>query len=226
MPTVEISNYGTFAGPGAGDGNSNPVTSFNDNEDNDPIQTDDSDFAFIDETNISVCLAASSSDYARFRCNGTNTSNVTIDNNAGSLTTLTLDATTTNTNNIAASGTITATSVTCGGTKCFNIPHPSKEGKRLVYACLEGPENGVYVRGRLKNNNIIELPDYWVDLVDPDSITVQLTPMGASQDLIVDSINWGRQVIVRSVAGTGIDCFYLIQGTRVDVPPLEVEQDA
>ena len=50
MPTVEIKNYGTFAGPGAGDGNSNPVTTFNDNEDNDPIQTDDSDFAFIDES--------------------------------------------------------------------------------------------------------------------------------------------------------------------------------
>ena len=225
MPTVEISNYGTFAGPGAGDGNSNPVTSFNDNEDNDPIQTDDSDFAFIDETNIAVCLAASSSDYARFRCNGTNTSNVTIDNNSGALTTLTLNATTTNCTNLTASSTVSGATGSFVS-KTFNIPHPSKEGKRLVYACLEGPENGVYVRGRLKNNNTIELPDYWVDLVDPDSITVQLTPMGSSQDLIVDSINWGRQVVVRSVAGTGIDCFYLIQGTRVDLPPLEVEPDA
>ena len=226
MPTVEISNYGTFAGPGAGDGDSNPVTSFNDNEDNDPIQTDDSDFAFIDETNIAVCLAASSSDYARFRCNGTNTSNVTIDNNSGALTTLTLNSATTNVSgNIVATGTITATGASAQ-VKAFNIPHPTKEGKRLWHGCLEGPEYGVYVRGRLKNNNTIELPEYWTGLVDPDSITVQLTPMGASQDLIVDSINWGRQVVVRSVAGTGIDCFYLIQGTRIDVPPLEVEQDA
>ena len=226
MPTVEISNYGTFAGPGAGDGDSNPVTSFNDNEDNDPIQTDDSDFAFIDETNIAVCLAASSSDYARFRCNGTNTSNVTIDNNSGALTTLTLNSATTNVSgNIVATGTITATGASAQ-VKAFNIPHPTKEGKRLWHGCLEGPEYGVYVRGRLKNNNTIELPEYWTGLVDPDSITVQLTPMGASQDLIVDSINWGRQVVVRSVAGTGIDCFYLVQGTRVDVPPLEVEQDA
>ena len=226
MPTVEISNYGTFAGPGAGDGNSNPVTTFNDNEDNDPIQTDDSDFAFIDESNIAVCLAASSSSYARFRCNGTNTSNVTIDNNAGALTTLTLNSATTNVSgDIVATGTITATGASAQ-VKAFNIPHPTKEGKRLWHGCLEGPEYGVYVRGRLKNNNTIELPEYWTGLVDPDSITVQLTPMGASQDLIVDSINWGRQVVVRSVAGTGIDCFYLVQGTRVDVPPLEVEQDA
>jgi len=226
MPTVEISNYGTFAGPGAGDGNSNPVTTFNDNEDNDPIQTDDSDFAFIDESNIAVCLAASSSSYARFRCNGTNTSNVTIDNNSGALTTLTLNSATTNVSgDIVATGTITATGASAQ-VKAFNIPHPTKEGKRLWHGCLEGPEYGVYVRGRLKNNNTIELPEYWTGLVDPDSITVQLTPMGASQDLIVDSINWGRQVVVRSVAGTGIDCFYLIQGTRVDVPPLEVEPDA
>jgi|TARA_B100000035_G_C20864927_1_gene493524 hypothetical protein len=226
MPTVEISNYGTFAGPGAGDGNSNPVTTFNDNEDNDPIQTDDSDFAFIDESNIAVCLAASSSSYARFRCNGTNTSNVTIDNNSGALTTLTLNSATTNVSgDIVATGTITATGASAQ-VKAFNIPHPTKEGKRLWHGCLEGPEYGVYVRGRLKNNNTIELPEYWTGLVDPDSITVQLTPMGASQDLIVDSINWGRQVVVRSVAGTGIDCFYLVQGTRVDVPPLEVEQDA
>ena len=226
MPTVEISNYGTFAGPGAGDGNSNPVTTFNDNEDNDPIQTDDSDFAFIDESNIAVCLAASSSNYARFRCNGTNTSNVTIDNNSGALTTLTLNSATTNVSgDIVATGTITATGASAQ-VKAFNIPHPTKEGKRLWHGCLEGPEYGVYVRGRLKNNNTIELPEYWTGLVDPDSITVQLTPMGASQDLIVDSINWGRQVVVRSVAGTGIDCFYLVQGTRVDVPPLEVEQDA
>ena len=226
MPTVEISNYGTFAGPGAGDGNSNPVTTFNDNEDNDPIQTDDSDFAFIDESNIAVCLAASSSSYARFRCNGTNTSNVTIDNNSGALTTLTLNSATTNVSgNIVATGTITATGASAQ-VKAFNIPHPTKEGKRLWHGCLEGPEYGVYVRGRLKNNNTIELPEYWTGLVDPDSITVQLTPMGASQDLIVDSINWGRQVVVRSVAGTGIDCFYLIQGTRADLPPLEVEPDA
>ena len=231
MPTVEIKNYGTFAGPGAGDGNSNPVTTFNDNEDNDPIQTDDSDFAFIDESNIAVCLAASSSSYARVRCNGTDTTEVIIDRNGGALTTLTLNAATTECTDLTADGTIegatiNATSGVNSVVKAFNIPHPTKEGKRLWHGCLEGPEHGVYVRGRLKNNNTIELPEYWTGLVDPDSITVQLTPMGASQDLIVDSINWGRQVVVRSVAGTGIDCFYLIQGTRVDVPPLEVEQDA
>ena len=222
---IEIKNYGTFAGPGSGDGDEDPLLDFDDNEENVPIPQEDPDIIFLNESNIAACLVKSRSDYVRFRCDGTDTDDVHIDKNSGTITSLTLDATTTNCTNLTASSTVSGATGSFVS-KTFNIPHPSKGGKRLVYACLEGPENGVYVRGRLKNNNTIELPDYWVDLVDPDSITVQLTPMGSSQDLIVDSINWGRQVVVRSVAGTGIDCFYLIQGTRVDVPPLEVEPDA
>jgi len=113
-----------------------------------------------------------------------------------------------------------------GTTKYFNIEHPTKENKRLIHACLEGPENGVYVRGRLTNTNIIELPEYWTGLVDPESITVTLTQIGYSQDLIVDRIEWGRRVVLRSGSGSNIDCYYTINGTRKDVPVLQVEQDA
>jgi hypothetical protein len=31
--------------------------------------------------------------------------------------------------------------------KSFDIPHPTKEGFRLRYGVLEGPEHGVYFRG-------------------------------------------------------------------------------
>jgi hypothetical protein len=82
--------------------------------------------------------------------------------------------------------------------KAFNIQHPTKKDKRLVHGCLEGPENGVYVRGRLTDANVIELPEYWMGLVDPESITVSLTQIGSSQDLIVDKVEWGRKVLVRS----------------------------
>ena len=58
-------------------------------------------------------------------------------------------------------------------TKSFLIPHPSKEGMKLQYASLEGPENGVYVRGTTKET-FITLPDYWRDLVHNNSITVSL----------------------------------------------------
>ena len=41
--------------------------------------------------------------------------------------------------------------------KQFDIPHPTKSGYRLIHTCLEGPEIGVYYRGRLVNSNVIEL---------------------------------------------------------------------
>ena len=115
--------------------------------------------------------------------------------------------------------------MTCGGAKCFNIPHPTKENKRLVHACIEGPETAVYVRGRLTDNSVIELPDYWKGLVDPDSITVSLTQIGSSQDLIVEGVDWGNKVRVRSGNASRIDCYYNVT-TRIDLAPLEVEQDA
>ena len=40
--------------------------------------------------------------------------------------------------------------------KAFDIEHPTKgKGWRLRYVCLEGPEAGVYFRGRLKNEKVI-----------------------------------------------------------------------
>ena len=100
--------------------------------------------------------------------------------------------------------------------KPFDIKHPSKEGYRLRYACIEGPEVAVYHRGRLKNANVIELPEYWRGLVDPETITVTLTQIKTSQDLIVDGIEWGSRIKVRSGNGTGIDCFYHVQAERKD----------
>ena len=128
------------------------------------------------------------------------------------------------------SGDVIAVGQVCGTTFCaasklFDIPHPTKEKKRLVHACLEGPENGVYVRGRLTDKNVIELPDYWRGLVDPASITVNLTQIGSSQDLIVDKIEWGSKVVIRSGSASNIDCYYTVNATRKDLAPLEVEQD-
>ena len=64
-----------------------------------------------------------------------------------------------------------------GRPKPFDMVHPSRgEGHRLRYACIEGPEVGVYYRGRLRNKKEITLPDYWKDLVHVESISVQLQP--------------------------------------------------
>jgi len=105
-------------------------------------------------------------------------------------------------------------------TKSFLIDHPIKEGMKLRYGSLEGPENGVYVRGK-SDNKVIELPDYWVGLIDPDSITVQLTGIGRPQELFVDKIE-NNKIFVGGLIN-GSSCFYFVQAERVDVDKLIVE---
>jgi len=126
---------------------------------------------------------------------------------------------------ITSATEVTANGVTLTSRKDFDIPHPTKENHRLRHVCLEGPESAVYVRGRLTNNNVIELPDYWRGLVDPESITVSLTQIGSSQDLIVERIEWGSKVVVRSGTASNIDCYYLIHGERKDGEKLIVEYE-
>jgi hypothetical protein len=105
-------------------------------------------------------------------------------------------------------------------TKSFVIDHPTKEGMTLRYGSLEGPENGVYVRGRCKGKGVIELPDYWTGLVDADSITVTLTPIGKSQNLFVKEIKDNK---VKIGGSRKVDCFYTVWAERKDVAKLEVE---
>lgn len=109
--------------------------------------------------------------------------------------------------------------------KGFDIKHPNKDGHRLRHICLEGPEAGVYVRGKLSGTNVIDLPGYWAGLIDPESITVSLTQIGSSQDLIVDKIEWGRKVYIRSGSASTINCFYTIHASRIDGEPLIVEYE-
>jgi len=106
-------------------------------------------------------------------------------------------------------------------TKSFVIDHPTKPGMKLRYGSLEGPENGVYVRGRLTGSNTIELPDYWVGLVHEDSITVNLTPIGRKH-VWIESID---NNIVSVGCDEAVDCFYTIFAERKDVDKLEVEYD-
>ena len=116
--------------------------------------------------------------------------------------------------------------------KPFDLEHPTKgKGHRLRYACIEGPEVGVYYRGRLKGKNIIELPYYWKDLVHEDSITVQLQPIGKNQNLVIESFN-SSYVVIELGANQDfltneilIDCFYHVYAERKDINPLIVEYE-
>ena len=112
-----------------------------------------------------------------------------------------------------------------GKPKPFDIQHPTKgEGHRLRYACIEGPEVGVYYRGRLKNDTEIVLPYYWKDLVHADSITVQLQPIGAHQDIIVK--RWdAEKIYLQAKPGFPINCFYHVYAERKDINPLITEYE-
>ena len=108
--------------------------------------------------------------------------------------------------------------------KSFIIDHPTKPDKKLQYGSLEGPEHSVYLRGR-SQYKIIDLPDYWPELVHEDSITVQLTPVNRYQKLFVDKI-WDNAVHVSTdKLGERLDYFYNIYAERKDVAKLEVEID-
>lgn len=109
--------------------------------------------------------------------------------------------------------------------KPFDIPHPSKgDGHRLRYVCLEGPEVGVYFRGRLTNKTEIELPLYWKDLVHIDSISVQLQPIGSHQDIIVKKVD-EKKIYLQPNGGIPIDCYYHVYAERKDVEKLIVEYE-
>ena len=105
--------------------------------------------------------------------------------------------------------------------KSFVINHPTKPGMKLRYGSLEGPENGVYVRG-ISTSNIIDLPDYWLGLVDYNTITVHLTPIGKNNSHYFVKCE-DNKVYIGTSLFKKINCFYSIWAERKDIPKLTVE---
>lgn len=96
----------------------------------------------------------------------------------------------------------------------FDIPHVKNPKLRIRHVIAEGPEAGIYIRGRLSGENVIKLPEYWDGLIDPSTITVTLTQIRTSQDLIVDAIEWGKVIKIKSGNAAAIDCFYEVWAAR------------
>ncbi len=109
--------------------------------------------------------------------------------------------------------------------KNFDIKHPTKEGRRLRHSCVETPQNDVYVRGKLDGNNVIKLPEYWKGLVDPETITVQLTPIGSYQELFYEEVEWCSTIKVINAAGGPVKCSYTVFAERKDVEKLIPEYE-
>ena len=210
--------YGTFTGPGVD-------IEYRDNDDFslDPF---DGLFNLNDVSMVLVNTAESPADYVYMHLNGSSTSTVTLERNTGPIPTFNVEADTTMfSGDVDVTGTVTANNFvgtwygnSVGAVKAFDISHPLKEGYRLRYICLEGPEAEVYLRGKLEESNIIELPDYWINLVDIETVGITLTPIRVYQELFVEKIEWGKRIIVKNNLGGPINCSYVVYGQRKDIP--------
>ena len=99
--------------------------------------------------------------------------------------------------------------------KGFDIPHPTKQNHRLRYICLEGPTADVHIRGKSKCNTI-ELPSYWIGLVDVESITVSLTPVGFYQELFIETIDLDKGIVIGNKTGDQFNYQYTVFAERID----------
>jgi len=97
--------------------------------------------------------------------------------------------------------------------KNFDIQHPTKVGWRLRHTCVESPTSDVYIRGKIKDTNIINLPDYWEVFVDADNITVSITPINTEQNIVVEKIE-NNKIYLKS--SSPINCFYHVFAERAD----------
>ena len=253
MAGFQFKNYGTFTGPQSLSGDYNydavsfeiePSIGSGAPKWATDLPTDTS----FQLTDLAMVLFNNSANYTGFYCNGVATQLMTLAHSSGDIPVFRVQAKNTLVSGqvivndkIICNGPVIANGVLTGVTitrldadiataktlpaKSFDIPHPSKEGYRLRHVSLEGPEIGVYHRGKLEDTNVIELPDYWGGLVNPDTITVNLTPVGCYQELFVETINESKSITIKNRDGELINCHYTVYGERKDLDKLIVEYE-
>jgi hypothetical protein len=116
------------------------------------------------------------------------------------------------TGGVTVNGDFTAT-----GTKNFAVVDPGDAHQAIYYAALEGPEAGTYFRGTAKTRKgeaVIELPDYFARLTEPERITVQLTPLGTWGQLYVAEKTPSRLVVRVPPGRADLEFDFFVQGVR------------
>jgi len=124
---------------------------------------------------------------------------------------------------------VRSTLATSSNAKTFVIDHPINKDKYLVHGCLEGPEGGVYYRGKgeITNNEsvIICLPDY-VEKLARD-FTVQITPIfngqNSTKQLCTSEVENNSFIVY----GENTKFYWLVHGKRgdINVEPLKSETE-
>lgn len=109
---------------------------------------------------------------------------------------------------------VTGTSVAATGNTSFVEPHPSDASVMIRYTSLQGNESGTYFRGRGKFQNgiaVIEVPEDFRIVTDPEGLSVQVTPIGQLATVAVESIGLDRIVVK---ASRNVEFFYTVNGIR------------
>jgi hypothetical protein len=106
--------------------------------------------------------------------------------------------------------------------KTFVIDHPVDENKLLVHACLEGPEAGVYYRGKGEVVNgssvVIELPSYVGSLCTfGTDLTVQITHIYDGKVKVFSASEVDVENNTFTVYGENGRFNWLVHGKRGDI---------
>jgi hypothetical protein len=123
---------------------------------------------------------------------------------------------------VTVSGNFTVT-----GVKNFAMPDPQDAKRAIYYASLEGPEAGTYFRGTAKTVNgeaVIELPGYFGRVTEKERMTVQITPVGAPNQLYVFEKTPERLVIKVAKGSADGEFDYFVQGVRKGYLDFAVER--
>ena len=103
------------------------------------------------------------------------------------------------------------------GSKSFIMDHPIDSNKYLVHVCLEGPEAGVYYRGKgeITNNEFteIELPYYVNELAC--EFTIQITPIYCNKVVTLNSSEVENNKFM--VYGENSKFYWVVYGKRYDI---------
>ena len=115
--------------------------------------------------------------------------------------------------------------------KTFVIDHPGSKAKGfdptehyLVHGCLEGPEGGVYYRGRGKVGTPVVLPDYVPNLIK-DEPTIQITPIYNGSVRTLNCSEYNKFTNSFEVFGTEGPFYWTFTAKRcdVEVEPIKAE---
>lgn len=187
------------------------------------LQTDNTDRLTIDPTG-NVAIGLSSTNY-KLEVNGSTKANSLI-LTANTISTNTTTGTLVITGGVGIFGALNAT------TKSFDIVHPSDPNKRLQYGSLESPSHSVRLTGKgviVNGRGIVELPKHLKDLIDEESITIQLTNIKHTKILFVMEINLSCDYFMvgndtwNCIPNESYQFYWSLTGERTDVPKLVVE---